>query len=212
MMLKGFALTTLEAVRAELALDEDVATNNLLARYIHAASETFVSLAGRQVHYLPTVLERVAGYGRPRLMLSRTPVVSIQSIHFNGSLVPASAYFIEDAEAGFVSFEAGSWAWQPMVNSSVDLDPVPGTERLSYAVTYAGGWITPQQELESVGERTLPYDIESAVIDTVSVMFNQRGKDRTVVSESILSTSVTYSGHTVSQSMLEAVSAYRRLF
>jgi len=72
--------------------------------------------------------------------------------------------------------------------------PVVGSEAKSYTVSYSGGWVTPEQARNSEGAlvRNLPFDIERAVIDMVTSLYLQRGRDRSVTARTAAQGSSTF--------------------
>ena len=59
----------------------------------------------------------------------------------------------------------------------------------------------------------MPFDIEGVCVDMVTIMWRQKGADRTVQSESVLSTSITYRQMMagVTPSMMAVLDSYRRM-
>lgn len=178
-------LTLPATVAAELGVS---ASDERLPRYIAVASDAARQYLNRDpLHYEAGIVETVAGFGTARLVLQRLPVLSIASIEFDGQAISADAYEIEDGGAGLV-FRRVGWPWTTTDAGGIVGGPLPGYERRLLEVTYTGGWVTPGQ----TGTRTLPYDIEEAVIQTVVGMYRSRGRDREIASESLGAASVTY--------------------
>lgn len=147
-----------------------------------------------------TVTERVKGFGGQVLRLSRYPLVSITSVSYDGSAVDSSAWEAtpqeEDAAQGVLRHLTGLWEWTADYQQGAAPEQRAGSERPLYTVVYVGGYVLPKDD--SVGTpRTLPYDLERAAILTVVSMYRNEGRNQDVVSESLMSASVTYAGSTV---------------
>lgn len=202
-------LTIAATVAAELGVS---AADLRLPRLISAASDAICRHLNRpSVHNQAGYVETVPGHGRPRLLLSLTPVLSVASIVMpDGSTLGASEYSIEDADLGILRRDAGWPSTALILPGMVQQDPVPGTEKRSIVVTYTGGWVTPFQG----GTRTLPYDLEEACVQTV-VDWYRRGPDsRAIANEALGDYSVSYFATLASSAIpvpaLELLAPYRR--
>lgn len=158
---------------------------SLLEDLIEEASAEFVGYCGRTFHYQADLVERVKGFGTSHLFVSNaTPIESITSIAFGlgatTTTVDTTSYSVEDAKLGIIRSNGGSWAWTAASSQDITGDPIAGTELRGYAVTYTGGYITPQQELDSVGARTLPRDIERAVIELTKTLYYGQSRDMSI--------------------------------
>jgi len=168
-----------------------------LPRLLSAASDAIRKHLNRPLmHYSSAHTELVAGYGTNRLVLSRAPVLSITSVTLSdGSEVDADEYSVEDSETGLVYRDTG-WPFTGLTRSLLppQADLLPGSEKRSITVIYAGGWVTPAQAGSSGWSgpaRSLPYDLEQAAIDVVRAMY--RGAPALgIASESVGSASVSY--------------------
>ena len=170
-----------------------------LPRLIRAASGAVRQYLNRkQLHYVPAYVEKVRpALGRPRLVLDLTPVVSVASVVLeDGSTVDPSDYLVEDADIGFL-YRAVGWPYSGLVQGGMLYrDPAAGTSKPSITVTYAGGWVTPAQ-VASAGwsallPRTLPEDLEEAVVQTVVALYRRGGMDQSISAESMGAYSVSY--------------------
>jgi hypothetical protein len=187
-------LTLAATLAGELGVD---AADSRLPRLIAAASDACRQHMGRsRVHYSSAYTENVAGFGRRRLVLELTPLITITSVTGpDGTTVPSTEYSIDDPEAGLLLRDV-LWPNTALVRGGLlykDLDP--GTEKKSIAVVYVGGWVTPAQ-FASGGwpgpARSLPYDVEQAAIVVATAMYRGGGADPRVQSESLGDYSVTY--------------------
>jgi hypothetical protein len=131
--------------------------------------------------------EKLAGYGTPYLTVSRTPLVSVSKVEYNGSEVASSLYEIHDASAGELFHTSGVWYWTAGYIDDIGGGPQPGTERKLYTVTHTAGYIMPGN-----ANRDLPADLEQACLETVEWLYHSSGGDPTVESVKLLSYTVKY--------------------
>lgn len=195
MALTDAALTTVARMESELGI---TSATTVLEPLIEEASALLQKECGRNFYRAAAAAEKVKGYATPRLSLRKhVPLVSITSIVLDdgdsSSTVSASNYEIENADAGFVRDIGGRWAFTGRGSTDITRDPLIGTEEALYTVTYAGGYITPNQD-PSVGTRDLPYDIERAVIDMVKGLYYGRTRDPGVASKGVSKASATFRG------------------
>ena len=157
-MLSEHALTTIDVVREQLGLDpEDTSQDALLARMINGASDAIRTYCDRDFAR-DRRRDRFEGPGGPVLLLPLYPVVSVESVSVNGEVVSSDDYDV-DAETGRLIRRAGMW---------------PLASGLAVEVVYEGGYITPEQARNGLGERNLPYDLEEACIATVMSWYSRR--------------------------------------
>ena len=199
-LLDATALTTVDALTDELGLTGEQSVTRL-QRSVMVASAQVASYLGRRVHYGAAVVEVLPATGGGVLLLSRTPALSVASVTLStdggatSTTIAASDYTLEvgadgDDNAGILRSLAGGWGFSGR-RVGASGDPLPGTESEVYTVTYAGGWVTPAQ---ATGElpRTLPFDLEGAVLDLAAQSWKTRGRDKSVVKRSTLGASVTF--------------------
>ena len=137
--------------------------------------------------------------------------MAIASITMDGFAFDKDGYEVADAEAGTV-YRAAGWPWSGLRLSGIARDRLPGTERRNIAATYAGGYVTPGQAVALGLPRTLPYDLEQYVIDTVVYLYRNRGQDPSVVSERILSAAYQYDrAHGLPGSVVRGLAPYVRI-
>lgn len=183
------ALTTVSQVETDLGITPDSETAKLEGLILDA-SELIANRVNRQFRK-EEVTEQLAGLGTVRLLLSRTPIDTAETITvtYDGSEVDADTYEVEDANAGFLRSIYGTWNWDANALPNIAHDVLPGSERKLYEVTYTGGYVLPN---DSVGVRDLPRDLETACRQLVAQLYYGIGRDPTVVQEKVLSGSVTY--------------------
>lgn len=181
-----------------------------LPRLIAVASEAIAAHLGRRLHYGATITEKVKGFGRPRLILDVTPIISIASITLEDGTVVTD--FVRENDLAGCVYRRSCWPSTALARAGLPPAnaPAPGTEEPSITVVYAGGWVTPAQS----GTRTLPYDIEEACIQTVVGLYRGNGRDPEVASESLGAYSVSYRGQlggVLPDKVLPLLAPYRRL-
>lgn len=204
MALATNALTMITTCEAELGLtagEQDA----LLTRYINTASDQIADYCNRKFYYESGVAEKIAGSGDAFLFVGRTPVTSITSIVWLGddSTVSSSTYEVWDAGQGAI-YSSNGW------NNAT----ISATDFTRYTVTYVGGWITPQQDSDDGAlTRDLPFDLETACVNIVTALWQKKGQDRTVKSESIMGASVTYDNpfDGLDQSIKATLDNYKRM-
>jgi hypothetical protein len=183
-------LTLAATAALELGVD---AADPRLPRAIGAASDAIRGHLRRgQLHRNASIVEKVAGFGRARIVLNVTPIVNaLQAVLPDGSVLTFAAgdFTVEDADAGFLYRRAG-WPYTGFARGGLPPanEPTPGSETPLITVTYAGGWQTPAQG----GTRTLPYDIEQACLQLVTNIYRGGGQAENVAAESLGAYSVTY--------------------
>lgn len=207
--LSAHALTLYATVRDALGFTsaDDATVQAKLERIINAVSDEMASLAHRTFEYGAAIVEKQRGYDDVRMVLDRAPLKAITSIEWlswDGSSVStfaATSYEIdEDGLSGMIYRSAG-FAWTAQLAGDILGSPMAGTERAAYRVTYAGGWVTPEQArldaalLVPLGwVRDLPYDLEEACIQSAIAVYRKSGQDRSVLAEtSAGGSSVAYS-------------------
>lgn len=126
--------------------------------------------------------ETVASYGGRSLLLRRTPVRAVSALYLgtdtgdSATIQITSTEFGVEAESGKLTRPDG-WAWMVPVEQDLEIRPVPGQEFRPWLVDYVAGWTldgistgsalwSTEQGSTSTG-RTLPYDVEAAVIERV---------------------------------------------
>lgn len=187
MTLAANALTTVAAAKDELGIAAlDTSQDTYLETLINRSSSAIERFCNRSFYRDAATVENLEGYGGMKLVVSRTPIVSITSIAYNGAALDAATYEIHDADAGIIRF-LGPILWTTVVLPNIKRDAYPGEERKLYRVTYAGGYTIP-----SGGAYTLPEDLVEACLLAVVDRFRRKGRDPSVQSERLMSYSVSY--------------------
>lgn len=197
MPLNDDALTTLATVKDELGIGEDddnFARDQRIERYINIASHEAVRYCDRRFTYDAAIAERHVADGGTKLFLRRWPLTALTSITVDGDTIDTADVEQRTARMGDVThlYNPNGWAWRGAIAGGTALARLPGDEKGAIVVTYAGGWVTPKQASDDgTLTRTLPYDLEHAIIMHTVSLFRSKGKDRRV--RSVAYESATYS-------------------
>ncbi|HAM41885.1 MAG TPA: hypothetical protein DCP69_11295 [Candidatus Omnitrophica bacterium] len=188
------------------ATSDDATMRSVLLR----ATEWAESVVDRPLR-AQTYSEAVPAYGTRRLTLSRRPVVCVlrllsSTATSDATELTSTEYRVEDAEAGFLSREVGfEWTNDPArgeTRFSLGLTPatLPGQEQRPWLVEYVAGYIFPEMatsdsiyatQATSTG-RTLPYDLEQAVLLKAARWYQGGPMGADVTSRRVGDLSVTY--------------------
>ncbi len=182
--MQAFALTTLDKLKGKLGIS-GAAEDSELEFLIESQSERFTGeLCRGHLHYDVAFQDVVdAESGASSMKLSRVPVLSITTIEIMGSDGSFSAVDVNHWVDGRWIIQAGCWA-APSMYASV-------TRR--YRITCAAGWITPQQAIDLALTRTLPRDIEAAVLELCMYEYHlENPANINVKSKKMLSVSKSY--------------------
>lgn len=203
-------LTSLDNVKASLGISATDMDDQIIDM-IKAASDFACRYCGRQFA-LQTVKEGLPGKGTPELLLSLTPIVELTSVSYNDDAMDPASLTITDAEAGIIQSSLGFRGTYFGVPGTIDPHPSSYAQE-RYFVIYQGGYVLPSWG-DSQGDRTLPYDLERAVIDTVKAMVKSGSGgivwDGVMSSYKIGDTAVSWGNKTSAQSTAldGGVSAY----
>lgn len=156
---------TVARAAAELQVT-DATQQALLESIIEEATAMVNTFCRRTFHRESAIVERQYGNGLHNILLDKMPLVSIESVTYDGDTISASDYEIWDAGAGIV-FRPGT-VWQ---RSSL------GTR---YIFTYTAGYILPGQS-----GANLPGDIQRATMEVCKGIFYARKRDSAVRSERV---------------------------
>ncbi len=210
--LSPHALTTLEAVKEELGIDAgDASNDNYLVRLVNSVSDAIERYCDRHFEKA-SLTEKVAGQGSQRVLLSRTPILSVTSVTLSGSVLASSDYEVE-AEAGML-FRASGWPWSAMRRPDIVQDQYPGSETRNIEVAYTGGYVLPKDENPAANPpvvRTLPYDLEEACIATVKTWFRAKGADLNRTSRRLIDVGDTWDRRALPKPVEEMLAPWRRI-
>lgn len=204
------ALTTLDAVKDELGITVDT-YDDYLTRKINVASSAIEDYCDRSFGKA-VVTETFRAEGQLTFVVSRRPIVEVTAVKYDDVEIGDENYKIEDAAAGVIRLLYGA-ADMSLRARSVTADRLAGTARKLYAVTYTGGYVLPKDP-----EPTLPAAIDEACVQQVVSEYRQRGRDRAVVSERLMSWNATYAQPSSAENsglapqVLALVRPYRRVY
>lgn len=202
----GTQLTTLEALKAILRTTS-TGTDDLLSSYISRASNAVQEYLGYPI-YRQVYRETVAAYGDNQLMLSRTPVLAIESItDSDGNQLESTGYNIEDQDAGLVWRDEG-FPWSAAVMFELDPRPVPGSEKREYVAVYEAGYTltcatSTGGYVTATTGRTIPEWAELATLETAKSWFKRSAADGAVQSKRIGDLSISYGNASAGQALFE---------
>lgn len=210
-------LITLDTFKALMGITVDT-YDDVLNTLIDYASAGIVGFCGREFA-LETVVETLPGNGDFKLLLSRTPVVAISAITYNGETVSASDYSLHDAEAGIV---LNKYRWNDTALAARGLYGLvdQNSRENLYSITYQAGYTLASFE---AGTPNLPFDIENACFEIVKSTYMARKRDPNLTSQSVPDVySAEYAGNgagvaggfgvTVPLSAASILNQYRRRF
>jgi hypothetical protein len=159
--LSAEALTTLEAVAEELGITTPGADDDYLTRLINAASDLIASACNRTFGNADVSDEKHAGYGTTKMFVERYPLLTIAEVSYNDDALDSDDYEIwGDGSAGAIFRVGAYWTWTAAASGDISHDPMPGTERQRYKVSYNGGYVLPKDD-GAPDPRTLPWDLEA---------------------------------------------------
>ncbi len=162
----------------ELGLSGSEATI-IITDMVDQASAAIVSYCNRQFAQ-ETVEETIPTTGSCNILLTRTPIISISSITFNGVTVAATEYFINEPEAGMV-FNPSGWGDTAQRSYGLSRTPVQNSRAYLLKATYTAGYIPPGYS----GSPAMPSDIERACIELVKSLWLARKLNPNIESESV---------------------------
>lgn len=198
-------LTTIESVKSELGIvgsDE----HPLLTDYIRQASDMIARFCSRTFAE-ERVVETVGATGLPEILLTRTPVKTVNSVSFDGG-VAITDYTVEDPDAGILFRET---LWTSTVIGFGGVIPHPSSyKRPLWSFDYTGGWYLPNWA--TVANRDLPYDLERACLDLVTNLYRQKGVDPAMSRYRIGDTDITWArkGGLLTDRIESVLQFYRR--
>ena len=168
--------------------------------------------------------ETVPAYDSRVLMLSRTPIRAVTRIFDatdTGTAVALTSteYSVDDAHAGFLARESRWWPWTAPKRVELSEYRLPGTEAPSWYVSYEAGYVGVNGTTSTIGGttstgRTLPEDIEEAVIRKITEWYLGRRANPAVKSKSVGDLAISYrsesdgAGPSAAECLLDP---YRRL-
>ena len=196
MALKENALITLAVALDELGLTSDGGTVDArVTRYINAASEAISAYCRRPFEKATVTDEKHPTDGSLRIVVKRTPIISVTSIVVDDDTIDSDNFVVEDADAGLI-YSYVQFPLQGFRRSGIAQHHAPGSSPPDTAVTYVGGFITEPQTADGGtydGETpNLPADLEQACVELVTWYFRRKGTPGLVVEERIGDATLKY--------------------
>lgn len=147
----------------------DYSKDNLIERNINSVSGMVSKYCNRKF-IADTYSEFYKGSGRQRLVLNQYPINTITSVKVDSaSLTAGTDYVTADQtylDQGII-FKENGWTWYGYLTGLVG-EPTAPVDNIG--VIYSAGYT-----LEPESSRTLPYDIEDAVISMTAVNYELTG-------------------------------------
>lgn len=168
------------------------------------------------------IRETVAGSGSQQLMLSRTPIRKVSRIFSATSTADATEYCstsfrIEDPDAGFVTMtDDAGFAWDAVWEHSIERYPRPAQVARHWMVLYEAGWIRNETSstcsawVSTSTGRTLPEDVEHAVLLKAAEFYQAGGGSGDIVSMRVGPLSLNYGSEAVDP-VVSLLAPYRRV-
>ncbi len=147
----------------------DYSKDKFLERFINSVSSSVSKYCGRNF-IADTYSEFYKGHGRQKLILNQYPVNKITSVKVDSAALTAGTDYVTSdrtyLDQGII-FKNNGWTWYGYLTGLVGelTAPVDNIE-----VVYSAGYT-----LEPEASRTLPYDIEDAVVSMVAVQYEMIG-------------------------------------
>lgn len=197
--------TTTAALKARLfgTTSTSTASDVMLNSLIKAASRWAEAYVGQPLT-LQGYEETVATYGTRRLMLTRTPLRALhlyESTDDDAYEISTTQFRLESRDSAILT-RAEGWPWTVPTELELEERPLPGEESQPWYATYVAGYtyngITTDSTLYSTyggttdTGRTLPEDIEEAVLLKARLMYDMSVDGAAVSSEKLGDLEVNY--------------------
>lgn len=200
-------LTRLETVKRELSISStDYSSDKLLWDMIGQASDYIRDYTDRDFH-LKTLDETMPSKGGNYLVLTHTPIKTINYIELDGSSIASTLYEVDDPEAGVV-WKEGGFDHTVITRNFITAEPTRYGRR-DWKVRYQAGYNLPG----STG-RDLPRNVERACIEIVKSWYSRRQQDGSVRREEVGDAVVEYFEDSISmaapKNALDLLAPYRR--
>lgn len=167
------ALTDLDTVNAELGFTTgvDPIRDALLERYINVASQAFQTLIDRCLAKTVYTGYKAASNNSNNFYLKEYPILSVESFQISGD--DYDYEIIETGEEGSYLYNEDGFVGNARVFGSLTRTYY-GESSLDVEVDYTAGYVLPKDAGDPTPIRTLPYDIEDAVINVVIIKYKER--------------------------------------
>lgn len=163
------ALTTLAMVQASLGGSVGDIPVDMLTHLLNASSDFICTYCGREFAR-QKVEELLPGDGLPDLLVSITPIVTVEKVELDSS--EYTDYTLMDKEMGCLQ-RRGGWTDTSFYTHYINDAPSGYAER-RWKVTYTGGYNLPGWTgTPTPPVRTLPYDLERACLEIIRSGYKQ---------------------------------------
>ena len=164
-------LTTKSRFKLELNLSSTSTSYDTYINDLISEASDYISNECNRTFQKQNYEETCGGSGRAIQVLSRIPLVSIESVYNQDNEISSTCYNIEDKKSGQV-FASTMWVDTSFVIQNIE--PMVATEKSpDYTFNYTAGWVLPSTSTD-VETRTLPSDIERACLDYMKIIWNER--------------------------------------
>lgn len=214
-ILASNALSTTAALNNELNLNSDSEgpQDNAVERVINEASDFVARFCDVTFERQDGIVEKVKGYGGNSLRLNRRPILTVTTVAIDGAVIDPTTYVIEDADRGKL-YAAAGWPSTARRAPGISQGPMPRSEDPQrIVVTYSAGYVTPFQNAQglfSSAARTLPWDLEGAVIRLATMRWRQRGRSAQEVARSFEASGVTMRQEGIPPDIMATLRQYKR--
>lgn len=183
----------------------DYSKDSILERQINSVS-SFVSAYCNRKFIADTYTEYYKGTGRQKLVLRQYPINTITSVKVDSAALTAGTDYVT-ADSTYLDqgiiFKNDGWTWEGYLTGLVG-EPTAPLDNIE--VVYSAGYT-----LSPESTRTLPYDIEDAVISMCADTYGQQ-VDGTVGLTEITQGQLTYkfSNESLTQQYIHIFDAYKK--
>lgn len=177
--------------RTRLKLDlgvTGVSDDQYYDNLIDEASDLIKSYTNRTFS-LQSYTETLPSIGRTNITLENTPLIEIDEIRLNDSVISSTTYYIQDTNAGILHRDNG-WTSTLLYRwYNVDGYPYPLNEaQRGWAVDYVAGYMLPGTTgttLTTLAVQKLPSDLQRACLDLCKIEYGSRGNNPLVISQKV---------------------------
>ena len=152
----------------------DYSKDKFIERYINAVSDMVAKYCNRKF-IADTYSEFYKGSGRQKLILNQYPVNSITSVKVDSAALTAGTdYVTSDStylDQGII-FKPNGWTWYGYLTGLVG-EPTAPVDNIG--VVYSAGYTLEPENL-----RTLPWDLEDAIVSMVAVQYEMIGSKQLI--------------------------------
>lgn len=177
--LKDNALTTLDTLKNELGIkptdESDEERDKKLCRKINTYSDLIENVTGR-IFKLQTYTEKYQGSNTQTILLNNKPVTNIVSVTQDGETIESTEYqLLGKHDNKRRLFKNSGWKQS---SYGYLMTPQRKFGDFDIEITYEAGYILPYDENYPEKPRTLPYDIENAILTFICVDMSQEGSSQ----------------------------------